>query len=110
VKYIEQSLEPSYRVTSSMAPTYQWIPVTVASIGVAWLVQSTLSWKSRTKDLPPGPPKLPLLDNLHNMPGGIDWVKFKELGDRYGESSCRIYGSDWLEHKRDCFQIRMSSI
>ena len=38
-----------------------------------------------TRRLPPGPPALPILGNLFNIPKTRPWVGYLELSKKYGE-------------------------
>ena len=37
----------------------------------------------------PGPPGLPLVGNIFNMPKEFEWIRYEELGKKYGMSTCR---------------------
>jgi hypothetical protein len=40
--------------------------------------------KRSVASLPPGPPKLPLLQNLLNLPRGKVWVTYSDWGKQWG--------------------------
>lgn len=42
------------------------------------------SRKYRGPSLPPGPPGLPMVGNILDVPSSDHWVKFAELGDVWG--------------------------
>ncbi|KAF8635472.1 hypothetical protein AX15_000445 [Amanita polypyramis BW_CC] len=47
--------------------------------------------------LPPGPKKLPLLGNLLDMPTELEWLKFTEWANRYGDIvSVSIFGQQYI--------------
>lgn len=63
-------------------------PLIVASIFliaavpiVSWLLQCN----QRPKTFPPGPPTIPILGNLHQMPTRTTYVKFAEWSKQYGD-------------------------
>lgn len=49
--------------------------------------------KSSATPLPPGPKKLPLLENLLDMPTEREWVKFTKWGNQFGMYSRIICAS-----------------
>ena len=57
-----------------------WLDVVFAAFGVI-LVKKIFTKRSI---LPPGPSKLPVLENLLDMPAGQEWVTFAEWGKKYG--------------------------
>lgn len=38
-----------------------------------------------TVPLPPGPPRLPLIGNIHNKPAKFEWETYAEWSAKYGE-------------------------
>ena len=73
---------PPYRQHS---PTLQMLK-TLSFVVLAILGAKLLVWRSKKSGkLPPGPPKLPIIDNLLNMPRELDWVALAELGKQNGE-------------------------
>jgi hypothetical protein len=46
-------------------------------------VKMAISWSKRPKYLP-GPPRLPLIGNLLQMPESEAWVTYKKWGETYG--------------------------
>jgi hypothetical protein len=65
---------------------------------VAWTIfHSTLNnKKGKTLSLPPGPPKLPLIGNLHQTPSLYPWRVYGEWGKQYGPVMALRYGKDLL--------------
>lgn len=47
----------------------------------------------RPKDLPPGPPTLPIIGNLHLMPKSQPHLQFKKWADEYGPVYSLILGT-----------------
>ncbi|KAI0152833.1 cytochrome P450 [Xylariaceae sp. FL1272] len=59
-----------------------WIYPVVALLGYA--IYRLLQIGSRPKDYPPGPPTVPILGNLHQMPLEDGHVQFKKWAEEYG--------------------------
>ncbi|KAL4810589.1 cytochrome P450 [Aspergillus unguis] len=57
---------------------------TVAVVGLIYITFKLLSMGRREKGLPPGPPTLPVLGNLHQIPITGLHAKFLEWGEKYG--------------------------
>ena len=65
-----------------------WLDVVAAVFGIV-LVKKFFT--KRSSALPPGPSKLPILENLLDMPTSHEWITFAEWGKKWGmELSCRI--------------------
>jgi hypothetical protein len=47
----------------------------------------------RPKDFPPGPPTLPIIGNLHQMPKSRPHLQFKKWADEYGPIYSLILGT-----------------
>ena len=56
---------------------------------VFWGATRFLGGPSRSLPLPPGPPGLPVIGNMLDFPKERPWLKFKELGNIYGECESR---------------------
>ncbi|KAK5043558.1 hypothetical protein LTR84_011418 [Exophiala bonariae] len=56
-----------------------------------WLV-SSLSAKRKRLGLPPGPPRLPVIGNLHQAPQEYPWRKYQEWSKQYGPIFSLQYG------------------
>ncbi|KAH9940671.1 cytochrome P450 [Amylocystis lapponica] len=68
----------------------------VLAIGLLllFLADSFLRRRSKTP-LPPGPPGLPLLGNVFDIPSDREWIKYKEWSDQYKSDviSLRAFGT-----------------
>ena len=55
---------------------------------------------ARKSKLPPGPHRLPLIGNVHQMPTEEPWKVFSEWGKTYGEPSWKSLPvrTHWDEH------------
>ncbi|KAF5230354.1 hypothetical protein FANTH_13879 [Fusarium anthophilum] len=59
--------------------------VTVCAILFStWALYKVLTFSRREKNLPPGPPTIPVLGNAHLIPSKGLHMKFKEWADKYG--------------------------
>uniref|UniRef100_A0A0W0G8B7 Cytochrome p450 n=1 Tax=Moniliophthora roreri TaxID=221103 RepID=A0A0W0G8B7_MONRR len=52
---------------------------------LTWLVSKILRVGRRESYLPPGPPTIPILGNLHLFPTASPYIKFAEWGQQYGD-------------------------
>ncbi|KAF9483149.1 cytochrome P450 [Pholiota conissans] len=88
-----------------------------ALIGLV-ILKLAVSWSKRPKYLP-GPPRLPLIGNLLQMPESEAWVTYKKWGEKYGDAMyLEIMGSplvilnsynsivDILEKRSDIYSDR----
>lgn len=69
-------------MVSSLIPP--WLGF-VGIAGLAFLIYQICQVGRRPKNMPPGPPTLPVVGNLHLLPSKNVHVKFKEWADKYGE-------------------------
>lgn len=83
------------------------LPLPPSALGIAAVsvlallyLRSLVRWQRRSRGLPfpPGPPALPLLGNILNMPTTKIWEGFRDLNATYGAGSSR---SDALGLRRD---------
>ena len=69
------------------------LDVAVAVFGII-LVKKIFT--KRSGPLPPGPPKLPILQNLLDMPNSQEWITFAEWGKKWGMRLDSIFHFDLL--------------
>lgn len=68
-------------------------PVIVALVLLALiLIFKASTYGRRPKGLPPGPPTLSVIGNLHQLPSDNVYKKFKEWADEYGEMFSLMLG------------------
>ncbi|PPQ93153.1 hypothetical protein CVT25_010777 [Psilocybe cyanescens] len=56
----------------------------VVLLAVAWLTFKLLRFGRRDKNLPPGPPTIPILGNVHLLPRKFPFLRFTEWAKEYG--------------------------
>lgn len=64
--------------------------LTLATFFIVVAVSVMLLWKRASENrqglpLPPGPPSLPIVGNLFDMPRRLAWVTFAAMSQKYGE-------------------------
>jgi len=57
---------------------------TILASGVAVFLLYLVHLKRRQAKLPPGPPRLPLIGNLHQAPADAPWITFDKWIQQYG--------------------------
>ncbi|KAH8205741.1 hypothetical protein TruAng_000017 [Truncatella angustata] len=72
---------------NSSLPRAHWLAAGVAGMAVilSFLLARWISGTLRPKDFPPGPPIIPGLGNLHQMPIQKPYLKFHEWAKQYGD-------------------------
>ncbi|KAI1792474.1 cytochrome P450 [Ganoderma leucocontextum] len=65
---------------------YPTVPLILVLLYVLY-VRSIVKWRARSRGrpFPPGPPSLPLVGNMFNIPSDRAWVDFQELAAQYGD-------------------------
>lgn len=63
--------------------------IALTTIFTVVLLKNIFTSKRSIASLPPGPPKLPLFQNLLDLPTGKTWITFSEWGKRWG--ACHLY-------------------
>ncbi|KAM5532989.1 hypothetical protein V8D89_013331 [Ganoderma adspersum] len=65
---------------------YRTVPLGLVLLCVLY-VRSIVRWRARSRGrpLPPGPPSLPVVGNLFNIPGEKAWFAFRDLAAQYGD-------------------------
>ncbi|KAF2186188.1 putative cytochrome P450 [Zopfia rhizophila CBS 207.26] len=66
---------------SEASPDFLWIALVICALFLGFKI---LRYGMRPKNFPPGPPTLPVLGNLHQMPLKDFHLRFKEWADEYG--------------------------
>ncbi|KIW74043.1 hypothetical protein PV04_02111 [Phialophora macrospora] len=62
----------------------------VAFVVLAWLL--SFLWSRKRPNLPPGPPRLPIIGNLHQAPEHYPWRTYQEWSKQYGPIFSLQYG------------------
>jgi hypothetical protein len=62
------------------------LDIMLALLGL--LIFYSLFLKKSALSLPPGPPGLPLVGNILDMPMEMEWLTFSRWGEQYGRSRC----------------------
>lgn len=74
----------------NMTESFSWLSVLSIIITgfLLLLALPALRWilsTSRPQNFPPGPPTIPVLGNLHQMPPSKPYLKFHEWSKQYGD-------------------------
>ncbi|KAK7687147.1 hypothetical protein QCA50_009650 [Cerrena zonata] len=83
---------------------------TILALVVSWIVNRLRKVGSREQGLPPGPPTLPLLGNLHVFPQTKAYIKFTEWVRPYGDIYSLKIGSGTAvvisssKRAKECFE------
>ncbi len=93
--YSMQSAERKYHtslqpVTDMVIGLYIYPTVSlILAVLYVLYVRSIVKWRARSRGrpFPPGPPTLPLVGNMFNIPGDRAWLDFRELTVQYGQSN-----------------------
>ncbi|PIL29133.1 cytochrome P450 [Ganoderma sinense ZZ0214-1] len=69
-------------LTRLLLPTQ--LAVAVAAV---FFFLSCARWRTRTsgRPLPPGPPRLPIIGNMFNMPQSKQWLGYRDIGQKLGD-------------------------
>lgn len=59
----------------------------LAAIGLVWILKSLIVASAKRRKMAPGPPGVPLLGNVFDVPSSMPWFKFTEWKQQYGTSS-----------------------
>jgi cytochrome P450 len=75
---------------------WKYLDGAVAIVAV-YCVYRMMNFKKRAGPLPPGPPGLPLLGNLLDMPKEKEWLTFAKWGEQYGKlASLTVFGQNLI--------------
>ncbi|KAF9528289.1 cytochrome P450 [Crepidotus variabilis] len=61
------------------------LPLLSPIVGLATFAFVCYSYAQKTPKYPPGPPRLPLIGNAHQVPTKKNWLKFTEWAGTYGD-------------------------
>lgn len=106
-----------------MSIEYMAIGVALAALSII-VLRKLSRYGMRPADFPPGPPTLPLIGNLHQMPQKDLHLAFTEWGKKYGPIfSLKLGGDmniivlnqdrpvkDLLDKKSNIYSVRMDSL
>jgi hypothetical protein len=70
---------------------FSYTTVLLSLLGT-YLVLYVLYQEWRRAKLPPGPPRLPIIGNLHQAPKGSAWVTYKKWVEQYGPLVAANFG------------------
>lgn len=62
----------------------------LAGILCIWILRATISSSMRRRKMPQGPPGVPILGNVFDVPKSMPWLKFTEWKQKYGASLCLL--------------------
>lgn len=80
--HLLNATEPLTGSVPHLTPTSTSVLAAIVAVAVLY----ALTGKRRSKaKLPPGPPGLPVVGNILDIPKSRPWVKFAEWTDKYGE-------------------------
>ncbi|KAH7099893.1 cytochrome P450 [Auriculariales sp. MPI-PUGE-AT-0066] len=68
-----------------MTNSWQIAAGTIAALTAVWLLGQTIVSRRAKRSFPPGPPGLPLVGNLLDMPNVTEWLVYAEWAKKYGD-------------------------
>ncbi|KAI9928666.1 hypothetical protein ASPWEDRAFT_36431 [Aspergillus wentii DTO 134E9] len=60
-----------------------WVFISILAF-LVFVIRAALTYGHRTKDMPPGPPTLPFIGNVHLIPKSYTHIQFTEWARKYG--------------------------
>lgn len=69
---------------AAMSPVTSLLAAGAVGLAILYLVSRRSPSSSSSLPLPPGPPALPILGNVHQAPKSHAWLQFTEWGKQYG--------------------------
>ncbi|KAK6966993.1 cytochrome P450 [Favolaschia claudopus] len=77
---------------TSLFPTMQSTTIALSLGALSFILLRTIFRKAKGS-LPPGPPGLPLIGNVLDMPSTMEWLKFADWGAKWGDiCSVSLFG------------------
>ncbi|KAI5306838.1 hypothetical protein KEM56_006862 [Ascosphaera pollenicola] len=74
-------------------PGFSELAFILGGIVLSYGLYRLLQVGSRPKDIPPGPPTIPILGNLHQIPKDNAWLQYQRWAQEYGPIYSLMYGT-----------------